>query len=311
LLFIFILQLGPATPGFSRFVGFAVVIHNFAEVYLIRRLWFGKSSTSYIGIALIVVYVFLMTTFLAFLPMNTLYFIALAQGATMDYLLCIGFPLLACKFMPISHYNQCDWALASIGAFIHIASIQPLFFGFSIGNGHITGITALFLFPTFVFYTFFAAREVGRLGLFGPSFQQHLVYWWGILMLNKVAKVEVAETLQPLQSVPTPHSQNIKQREVETAVDINTTISAKSSNADNANNANTIPLVSLDTEDDLATSKADLERARMLAQKGIVRYFNLPVWQVVIVYVSAAIIAVANAIIVWYSPCYIHTRCKN
>jgi len=55
----------------------------------------------------------------------------------------------------------------------------------------------------------------------------------GILMLNKVAKVEVTETLQ---SVPTAHSQNIKQREVETAVDINTTNSAKTSNPDNANN---------------------------------------------------------------------------
>jgi len=60
-----------------------------------------------------------------------------------------------------------------------------------------------------------------------------------------------------------------------------------------------------------------IKEKRMLAQKGIIRYFNMPVWQVVIVYVSAAIIAVdnvnvnANAIIVWYSPCYIQTRCKN
>jgi len=58
LLFVFVLQLAPATPGFSRFVGFSVVIHNFAELYLLRMIWFGKKSSSFIGIGLAVLYVF-------------------------------------------------------------------------------------------------------------------------------------------------------------------------------------------------------------------------------------------------------------
>ncbi|ETN98115.1 hypothetical protein RFI_39402, partial [Reticulomyxa filosa] len=193
LLFVFILRLGPITPGFSSldiaitlfyffwekkwFVGFAVVIHNFAELYLLRVVWFGKKANALVGNVVIVLYVFIMTTSLAFLPMNGLYILAMVQGATMDYLLCITFPVVAFKFRAFRH-NRSDFILAAVAAFIHIGSIQPLFVGFALANNRITQITALGLFPTFFLYTYFAGRELGRLSLLGPSFQEILVHFF-------------------------------------------------------------------------------------------------------------------------------------
>jgi len=301
LLFVFILQLAPATPGFSRFVGFAVVIHNFAELYLLRIIWFGKRSSSFLGIGLVVLYVFLMLSFLAFLPMNALYLLALTQGATMDYLFCLTLPMVAHKLKAYP-WNYCDWILASVGAFIHIASIQPLFLGFSLGNGQITGITTLGLFPTFFFYTYFAGRELGRLGFVGPSYSQLLTYFWSTTMLKKVAHVDT-ELSGGINPVHLAGAVELRERDIKTEI-----TSAETGSMVVAAQSE---IVQLATVDDFDARKEDLTRARELADLGVIKFFKLPTWQIVLPFVGAFLIALSNALIIWFTPCYIDMGCRS
>jgi len=299
LVFIFILQLAPSTPGFSRFVGFAVVIHNFAELYLLRRIWFGRDATSFIGVAFLVLYVFFMTTFLAFLPMNGLYLLALIQGATMDYLFCTTLPLIAYKLRG-SSWNHKDWLLASVASFFHIASIQPLFIGFSLGNGAITGITTLGLFPTFFFYTYFAGRELGRLGL-GPSYKQHLTYAWSVMMLKKVAEVDEELQVEPVTS---PLLDNVQQDTVSL-----TNLYARGGRS--LTTAAKEEILHIVTEDDLGADDENLKIARSLAHEGAAKYFNMTPAQIAAPYILAFAFSLLNSLLVWFSPCYGQPECNN
>jgi len=292
--------LAPATPGFSRFVGFAVVIHNFAELYLLRIIWFGRRSSSFIGIGLAVLYVFLMLTFLAFLPMDPLYLLAMVQGATMDYLFCLTLPMIAYRFKPYA-WNYCDWILASVGAFIHVISIQPLFVGFALGNGQITGITTLGLFPTFFFYTYFAGRELGRLGLVGPSYSQLLTYFWARTILKKVAHVEIELSGDILHA---PTAQELKERDVDKEIKAAEIVGSLTEAAKSE-------LLSITTADDFDTKKDDIERARRFADLGAVKYFKMSTCQIAVPHIAAFLLSLTNALIIWFTPCYVNSGCRS
>jgi len=305
LLFIFILQLGPTTPGFSRFVGFAVVIHNFAELYLLRMVWFGKNSNSFIGIAVVVIYVFLMVTFLAFLPMNGLYLLAMFQGASMDYLLCLTFPYVAFKFK-MFRWNHCDFVLAAVASVIHVATIQPLFFGFAMANGQITGITTLGLFPTFFFYTYFAGRELGRLGFVGPSFQELLIFFWSSMMLKDVRQIDLKVEPKPIgtSSPGTDPDPALASSSTDKRLDAIETLNITPENIGEL----------VDNRDpEYESDKGNRQRASAFSQFGVVGYFKVPRCESACFLLSAMALALLNALIVWFAPCYIKRSmlCKS
>ncbi|ETO04448.1 hypothetical protein RFI_32950 [Reticulomyxa filosa] len=304
------------------FVGFAVVIHNFAELYLLRVVWFGQKANSFIGNTVIVLYAFLMTTFLAFLPMNGLYVLAMVQGSTMDYLFCVSFPVIATKFLP-HRYNFCDFILAASAAIIHILSLQPLFLGFAFANSQITGITTLGLFPTFFLYTYFAGRELGRFGFLGPSFQELLNYFWAMRVLRNLRAIK---TEIPLQNIAPATEKPQDNKALETQVELanqHENIKITSIMADDAVILFFIyyyyyffffgisfkrvveAITQASGEADQVASDSDKGRARDFAQKGAIEYFNMPNWQVVLVFFSALALSLANSIIIWYSPCFV------
>jgi len=226
----------------------------------------------------------------------------------MDYLFCITLPMIAYKFRPYA-WNHCDWVLASVGAFIHIASIQPLFFGFALGNGQITGITALGLFPTFFFYTYFAGRELGRLGLVGPSYSQLLTYFWSTTLLKKVAGVEAELSgggIAPIRLAPSGGKVPVEMK----PMDAEAAMAQAVHNSGHMNTAAESEIMLLSTVDDFEVRREDIERAQELAELGAAKYFKMATWQVVIIYVSAFLLSLANSLVVWYSPCYTTAGCK-
>ncbi|ETO15732.1 hypothetical protein RFI_21631, partial [Reticulomyxa filosa] len=303
------------------FAGFAVIIHNFAELYMLRIIWFGRDYDSYKLIAVVVLYVFLMTTFLIFLPINLLYLVAMVQGATLDYLFCITCPLIAWEIR-CRYRHHTDWLLASIAAMIHILSIQPLFIGLAIGNGRVTGIPVLGLFPTFLLYIYFAGRETGHLGFIGPSFKQTLKYRTYVELLKHVLAIRTYIENHKCTE------QSEKETETETEAGINAEIEAEIATISSMQNSKRInkpkSQITIDCDDDANTSDSDqqllkskkkcksgtktsgknvCETADKLADIGVKQYFGLSDFKVVAVFKTAFVLALINALIIWRLPC--------
>ena len=82
-LFIIFSGTGPSNPGFARWYGYAVAIHNFAELYILRHVWWGHLSNALCGTAVQIMYLWIMLTLISFMPIDYLYVLAMVQGATM------------------------------------------------------------------------------------------------------------------------------------------------------------------------------------------------------------------------------------
>jgi hypothetical protein len=158
--FMLALVLGPGTGGFHRLIGYAVLIHNLAEWFIINRIWIGRFAGNSL---LSILYVTIFLVGICFVPLAPLYSIAMFQGAFCDYCLLITFSKTSDW---LKKHNNPEGAkylhIAMAASILHLFSIQPLFFGLALAYQTLLFMTTMFLVPTFILYTVFAIGVSGH-----------------------------------------------------------------------------------------------------------------------------------------------------
>jgi len=169
------IQLGPKEAGFNRVVGFGILVHNLAEIFILGHVWFGNvnhvsgrgknmSKNRYGGIG-VIMYVWLIMTLIAFLPQVPLFLILMIQGASCDWTLVATFIYLGHWMDKQGHdehlknAGRCYSKLGIAAAITHIVTIQPLFFMIATTYQVLGVFTIIFLIPTFILYIWFAAAD--------------------------------------------------------------------------------------------------------------------------------------------------------
>jgi len=178
---VFVQTVTPFTAGFTRSMGFGVIIHNSAEWNFILRLHYGKqvSFRNCANMCVMLYYVVLLIA-MVLLPLEWLLWVAMIQGGFLDWTLlffiCVGGNRIQDEdnWQPIcnyccttSYYRFSVWF--GTAATFHLLTVQVLFVGFALNNPVLIGIGSVLLVPTFFCYTYFAYGEDRLSLLCGPS----------------------------------------------------------------------------------------------------------------------------------------------
>jgi len=177
---VFVQTVTPFTAGFTKTMGFGVIIHNSAEWNFLLRLHFGKKSDVRNATNMcVVLYYVLMLIAMVVLSPERLFLAAMIQGGFLDWALVffiwIGFHNL--KFERNWQYllkNICTWSYGrfvwyAFAAVFHLVTVEILFIGFAMNSPVLIGMGSVFLVPTFFAYTFWAYGEDRVSLLCGPG----------------------------------------------------------------------------------------------------------------------------------------------
>jgi hypothetical protein len=179
---VFVLTVTPFTAGFTRSMGFGVIIHNSAEWNFILRLHFGKQSRfrNCTSMCVMLYYVLLLLAMVV-LPLEILFYVAMVQGGFLDWTL-VFFLCEGCKRIPKDEPNWqpfCNYCCSTsylrfsvwygIAALSHLLTVQVLFVGFALNHPVLIGAGSVLLVPTFLAYTYWAYGEDRLSLLCGPS----------------------------------------------------------------------------------------------------------------------------------------------
>jgi len=178
---VFVQTVGPFTAGFTRSMGFGVIIHNSAEWNFLLRLHFGKEASvrNCTNMCVMLYYVLLLVA-MVILPLEMLLWVSMVQGGILDwtlfFFLFVGGRTMKDEpnWQPVFNYC-CTTSSSRFGiwygltAFFHLMTVQVLFFGFALNNPILIGLGSILLVPTFLSYTYFAYGEDRLSLLCGPS----------------------------------------------------------------------------------------------------------------------------------------------
>jgi len=178
---VFVQTVTPFTSGFTRSMGFGVIIHNSAEWNFILRLHYGKQASvrNNTNMCVMLYYVLLLIA-MVILPLESLLYVAMIQGGFLDwtlvFFLCVGGKRIKdeenwqpiCNSCCKTSYSRfsCWFGTAAI---FHLLTVQVLFVGFALNNPVLIGFGSLLLVPTFLCYTYWAYGEDRLSLLCGPS----------------------------------------------------------------------------------------------------------------------------------------------
>lgn len=179
---VFVQTVSPFSSGFTRTMGFGVIIHNSAEWNLLLRLHFGKKASvrNSTSMCLMLYYLILLVAMVILPKLEWLLYVAMIQGGFLDWTL-LFFLFIGRSQIPPDEANWqpiCTCLKTSRGRFtcwygfaalFHLLTVQVLFVGFALNNPVLIGAGSILLVPTFLSYTYWAYGE-DRLSLFcGPS----------------------------------------------------------------------------------------------------------------------------------------------
>jgi len=178
---VFVQTVTPFTAGFTRSMGFGVIIHNSAEWNFILRLHYGKQAAvrNCTNMCVMLYYVILLIA-MVILPLEPLLYVAMIQGGFLDWTLlffiCVGGNRMEDEenWQPVCNYC-CKTAYMrfsvwfGLAASLHLLTVQILFVGFALNNPVLIGFGGLLLVPTFFCYTYWAYGEDRLTLLCGPS----------------------------------------------------------------------------------------------------------------------------------------------
>jgi len=175
----------PFSAGFTRSMGFGIVLHNAAEWNLLMRLHFGKTDIVRNGTNVVVVlYYFIMLLLMATCSnLELLLYIAMVQGGFLDWTFVIFVYVGYRNIKPIKPsenwepvFRSCCHTVSSrfvfwygFAAFFHLVSVEILFAGFILNNGTLVSAGGFLLLPMFLFYLFWVFGQDRILVCFGPS----------------------------------------------------------------------------------------------------------------------------------------------
>jgi len=174
----------PFSAGFTRSMGFGIVLHNAAEWNLLLRLHFGKTDIVRNGTNVVVVlYYFIMLFLMATVDkLEHLLYIAMVQGGFLDWTFIIFVYVGYRNIKPIKpsenweHVFRCCCHTVSrrfvfwygFAAFFHLVSVEILFAGFILNNGTLVSAGGFLLVPMFLFYLIWVFGQDRILFCFGP-----------------------------------------------------------------------------------------------------------------------------------------------
>jgi len=178
---VFVQTVTPFTSGFTRSMGFGVIIHNSAEWNFILRLHYGKQASvrNNTNMCVMLYYVLLLVA-MVILPLEVLLWVAMIQGGFLDWTLvffiCIGGKNMKdeenwqpiCSSCCKTSYSRFSCWFGTAAVF-HLLTVQVLFVGFALNNPVLIGLGSLLLVPTFLCYTYWAYGEDRLSLLCGPS----------------------------------------------------------------------------------------------------------------------------------------------
>jgi len=177
---VFVQTVTPFTAGFTRTMGFGVIIHNSAEWNFLLRLHYGKqASVRNCANMCVMLYYVLLLLAMVILPLEFLLYVAMIQGGFLDwtlvFYLCVAqMPDGVQNWQPVC--NSCFPTSASrfkcwygFAAIFHLLTVEVLFVGFAMNNPLLIGSGSVLLVPTFLAYTFWAYGEDRVSVLCGPS----------------------------------------------------------------------------------------------------------------------------------------------
>jgi len=176
---VFVQTVTPFTAGFTRTMGFGVIIHNSAEWNFLLRLHYGKQASvrNCTNMCVMLYYVLLLIA-MVILPLEALLYVAMIQGGFLDWALVFYVfvakvkeepnwqPVCNSCFSTSTSRFQCQYGFAAI---FHLTTVEVLFVGFAMNNPILIGIGSVLLVPTFLAYTFWAYGEDRLSVLCGPS----------------------------------------------------------------------------------------------------------------------------------------------
>jgi len=178
---VFVQTVHPFSAGFTRTMGFGVIIHNSAEWNFLLRLHFGKRAEVRNGTTMCVMLYYVLLLFaMAVLPLKILFLVAMIQGGFLDWTLFF-FTLVGVKNVtkePNWQYvckHLCCGSVSrfavwfGFASFFHLLTVEILFVGFALNSPFLIGIGSIFLVPTFFSYTFWAYGEDRLALLCGPG----------------------------------------------------------------------------------------------------------------------------------------------
>jgi len=179
---VFVQTVSPFSAGFTRTMGFGVIIHNSAEWNFLLRLHFGKKASvrNSTSMCLMLYYLILLVAMVILPKLEWLLYVAMIQGGFLDWTL-LFFLFVGQSRIPHEENWQpiCSTCLKTargrfvcwygFAALFHLVTVEVLFVGFSLNNPILIGVGSILLVPTFLSYTYWAFGE-DRLSLFcGPS----------------------------------------------------------------------------------------------------------------------------------------------
>jgi len=178
---VFVQTVHPFSAGFTRTMGFGVIIHNSAEWNFLLRLHFGKKADVRNATSMcVMLYYVLLLLAMVVLPLKWLFLVAMIQGGFLDWTLFF-FTLVGIKNVTSGENWQfvCKHCCSSsvkrfaiwygFASFFHLLTVEILFFGFALNSPVLIGIGSIFLVPTFLSYTFWAYGEDRTSLLCGPG----------------------------------------------------------------------------------------------------------------------------------------------
>jgi len=179
---VFVQTVYPFTAGFTRSMGFGVIIHNSAEWNLLLRLNFGKTAyfRNCTNMCVMLYYVLLLIAMVV-LPLEWLFYVAMIQGGFLDWTLVFFTYIGAARVKNETNNWQhiCDHICSNsvtrfgvwfgFASIFHLLTVQVLFIGFALNNPALIGFGSVLLVPTFLSYTFWAYGEDRMSLLCGPG----------------------------------------------------------------------------------------------------------------------------------------------
>lgn len=140
--------------------GGGIVVHNFAELWLLGHLWFGTPHDK--GAVLwmwTINYAWAICVIVALVPPTAQFFTLSTQCLFCDWMLVATFVFMARRGAKYRKNMGCIRHLGICAATLHLLSTEPLLFGIAMSNHFLEAIAIAFLLPSFILYSWISVLE--------------------------------------------------------------------------------------------------------------------------------------------------------
>jgi len=265
------------------------------------------------------------------------------QGAAMDYFILYTFILVAVKLREQKNaWSAKHWCKFGVSAaLLHVLSIQPLFLGIGIADGVLPGYSTLFLFPTFFLYTVFAMRELGRANV-TSKFEEFLLELQIVVQRppegspaphtqtshstqQHSGKLSALQMTAVVEQLEREYEEKEKEKDSESRRNSRLGMQRGHKHQESKEEEGDVDMMTrqitsrMDVSDFKSKKSAymdyisnkNIQKAMSLFNQGIIKHFQLPPNVIIATVVLALASSIGNSVVVWFSPCFVTSGCKD